>query len=156
MESRPGRCEEIISGLYMRGPENPPAAITKRPAPPTTPLTPRELEVLALVARGLTAASIGLRLQMSSTTVRTHLEHIYKKTGQRDRLLAVNYARQLGCFPKAKGAMCSRVSVETTHSAIFAATIYLRDTCVPRVYAAMPSQMMRPSLAYICTSARYA
>lgn len=56
------------SGLYMAGPENRGAAMWKRPEPPTAPLTARELEVLALVARGLTAASIGLRLQISSAT----------------------------------------------------------------------------------------
>ncbi|HEY3407741.1 MAG TPA: helix-turn-helix transcriptional regulator [Propionicimonas sp.] len=59
-------------------------------------LTHRELEVLALLAQGLTAVSIGLRLRISSGTVRKHLEHIYEKTGYRDRLLAVEYAKRSG------------------------------------------------------------
>ena len=66
------------------------------PREPRTPLTLRELEVLSLVAKGFTAISIGYRLQISARTVRKHLEHIYEKTGQRDRLLAVTYARRLG------------------------------------------------------------
>jgi len=59
-------------------------------------LTHRELEVLRLLAQGLTAVSIGLRLRISSGTVRKHLEHIYEKTGYRDRLLAVEYAKRSG------------------------------------------------------------
>jgi DNA-binding CsgD family transcriptional regulator len=59
-------------------------------------LTRRELEVLGLLAQGLTAVSIGLRLRISSGTVRKHLEHIYEKTGYRDRLLAVEYAKRSG------------------------------------------------------------
>jgi DNA-binding CsgD family transcriptional regulator len=59
-------------------------------------LTHRELEVLGLLAQGLTAVSIGLRLRISSGTVRKHLEHIYEKTGYRDRLLAVEYAKRSG------------------------------------------------------------
>lgn len=87
-------------GLYTGRPESGQARTRRKPAAPTTPLTPRELEVLALVARGLTATSIGLRLQISGTTVRKHLEHIYQKTGQRDRLLAVTYARRVGLIPE--------------------------------------------------------
>lgn len=89
-----------MAGPYLEGSENRQAAAWKRSVPPMTPLTARELEVLALVARGLTATSIGLRLQISPTTVRKHLEHIYGKTGQRDRLLAVTYARQTGLLPE--------------------------------------------------------
>jgi len=59
-------------------------------------LTHRELEVLGLLAQGLTAVSIGLRLRISSGTVRKHLEHIYEKTGYRDRLLAVEFAKRSG------------------------------------------------------------
>lgn len=66
------------------------------PVHPTNPLTRREIEVLSLVAEGLTAVSIGYRLRISTATVRKHLEHVYAKLGRRDRLLAVTYAQQLG------------------------------------------------------------
>jgi DNA-binding NarL/FixJ family response regulator len=55
-------------------------------------LTDRELEVLALVAEGLTNRQIGRRLFISPTTVRTHLEHIYDKLGVRSRAGAVTAA----------------------------------------------------------------
>lgn len=71
----------------------------RTPSPPRSPLTPRELQVLSLVADGLTATSIGFRLRLSAATVRKHLEHIYDKIGQRDRLLAVEYARRMGLLP---------------------------------------------------------
>jgi DNA-binding CsgD family transcriptional regulator len=63
---------------------------------PAPRLTHRELEVLRLLAQGLTAVSIGRRLRISAATVRKHLEHIYEKTGYRDRLLTVEYAKRSG------------------------------------------------------------
>lgn len=80
-------------------PEPCPISSQKLQAGPCPALTRRELEVLSLVAEGFTAISIGFRLQISGATVRKHLEHIYEKTGQRDRLLAVAYARRMGLLP---------------------------------------------------------
>jgi HD-GYP domain-containing protein (c-di-GMP phosphodiesterase class II) len=59
-------------------------------------LTPRELDVLALVAQGLTNAAIGSRLGVSAKTVNTHLEHIFGKLGVSCRAAAVFYAAQRG------------------------------------------------------------
>src|SRR5919204_362318 len=61
-----------------------------RPRVPS--LTERELEVLALVAQGLTNRQISSRLFISSATVRTHLEHIYDKLGVHNRAGAVSAA----------------------------------------------------------------
>jgi DNA-binding NarL/FixJ family response regulator len=55
-------------------------------------LTPREVEVLALIAEGLTNAEIADRLVVSGATVKTHVNHIFAKTGARDRAQAVVYA----------------------------------------------------------------
>jgi DNA-binding CsgD family transcriptional regulator len=55
-------------------------------------LTERELEVLALVAQGLTNRQISDRLFVSPATVRTHLEHIYDKLGVHSRAGAVSVA----------------------------------------------------------------
>jgi DNA-binding CsgD family transcriptional regulator len=55
-------------------------------------LTERELDVLALVARGLTNRQISSRLFIAPATVRTHLEHIYDKLGVRSRAGAVSAA----------------------------------------------------------------
>jgi DNA-binding CsgD family transcriptional regulator len=62
-------------------------------------LTPRELAVLAQLADGRTAASIGRRLAMSTRTVHKHLEHIYAKLGVSDRLSAVLRARDASILP---------------------------------------------------------
>lgn len=59
-------------------------------------LTPRELEVLTLMAEGLTAVAIGHRLDIAPGTVRKHVEHLYTKLSCHDRLLAVTQARSLG------------------------------------------------------------
>jgi DNA-binding NarL/FixJ family response regulator len=55
-------------------------------------LTPREAEVLALIAEGLTNAEIAERLVVSAATVKTHVNHIFAKAGVRDRAQAVVYA----------------------------------------------------------------
>jgi DNA-binding CsgD family transcriptional regulator len=62
----------------------------RRPHAPS--LTERELDVLALVAQGLTNREISSRLFISPATVRTHLEHIYDKLGVRSRAGAVTAA----------------------------------------------------------------
>ena len=62
----------------------------RRPYLPS--LTERELDVLALVAQGLTNRQISSRLFISPATVRTHLEHIYDKLGVRSRAGAVSAA----------------------------------------------------------------
>lgn len=58
-------------------------------APRPAQLTEREVDVLELVAQGLTNREVAARLFISTGTVRTHLEHIYEKLGVRTRAGAV-------------------------------------------------------------------
>ena len=68
------------------------------PTPSELPdeLTPREAEVLGLIAEGLTNAEIADRLVVSAATVKTHVNHIFAKAGVRDRAQAVVYAYSHG------------------------------------------------------------
>lgn len=59
-------------------------------------LTPREAEVLKLIASGLSNGEIAETLVVSHATVKTHVNRIFYKTGARDRAQAVRYAYQHG------------------------------------------------------------
>lgn len=59
-------------------------------------LTPRENEVLHLIAEGLSAPEIGRRIHLSTTTVKSHLHKLYEKLGVSDRAAAVAEAMRRG------------------------------------------------------------
>ncbi|MEU1627688.1 response regulator transcription factor [Streptomyces sp. NPDC020096] len=64
--------------------------------PEREPLSPREVEVLGLVAAGSTNRETAARLFISEATVKTHLLHIYAKLGVKDRAAAVAAAYEKG------------------------------------------------------------
>jgi DNA-binding NarL/FixJ family response regulator len=73
---------------------------TEAPARPTSPLSPRETEVLALVAEGCSNREIGRRLFVGEATVKTHLLHVFEKLGVNDRTRAVTLALERGHLPR--------------------------------------------------------
>ena len=64
--------------------------------PLVEPLTPRELEVLALICDGLSNREIADRLTVALNTVKKHTSHIYGKLGVTSRAQAMVQARSLG------------------------------------------------------------
>jgi DNA-binding NarL/FixJ family response regulator len=76
------------------------AATAPAPAGPATAtvppdgLTHREVEILGLIARGLTNPEIAAQLFLSNHTVKTHISRIFAKTGSRDRAAAIGYAHR--------------------------------------------------------------
>jgi len=68
--------DKSLQTLFRRGHEN---------GSPIEPLSPRELEVLALVAKGKSNIQIGERLYVSADTVKTHLSHVMRKLQASDR-----------------------------------------------------------------------
>jgi DNA-binding NarL/FixJ family response regulator len=64
--------------------------------PADASLTPRELEVLRLVGRGLANGEIAQDLYISEVTVKAHLGHVLTKLGLRDRAAAIGYAFDTG------------------------------------------------------------
>jgi DNA-binding NarL/FixJ family response regulator len=80
----------VVEEFVRLSPE--PRAIDERLAQ----LTPRELEILLLIARGRSNAEIGAELHLSDATVKTHVTHVLQKLGLRDRVQVVIHAYEHG------------------------------------------------------------
>jgi DNA-binding NarL/FixJ family response regulator len=77
-----------LVGRFNRSPAVPAAAAAAEPPQPArgaNPLSPRELEVAVLIARGLTSKEVGARLEIKKGTVDKTLEHIKDKLGINSR-----------------------------------------------------------------------
>jgi DNA-binding NarL/FixJ family response regulator len=86
----PSITRRLIEEFVRSGPAS------SSPPPALGELTARELEVLQLIARGLSNAEIAKELFVSDTTVKTHVAHVLMKLGLRDRVQAVVLAYEAG------------------------------------------------------------
>ena len=62
-------------------------------------ITPRELEILQLIAQGLSNKEIAARVYVSENTVKTHSSRVFDKLGARRRTQAVQLEKELGLIP---------------------------------------------------------
>jgi DNA-binding NarL/FixJ family response regulator len=86
----------LLAAASTAPPAPPPGSASSTlngPQPPDG-LTHREVEILGLMAQGLTNPEIAERLFLSNHTVKTHINRIFAKTGSRDRVAAVGYAQR--------------------------------------------------------------
>jgi len=83
----------LLAAAAAPGQSGPGQSGPGRPAPPDG-LTHREVEILGLIARGLTNPEIAGRLYLSRHTIKTHINRIFAKTGSRDRAAAISYAHR--------------------------------------------------------------
>ena len=88
----PAVQQHLLDAVTASGPGHGPEPVPQFPAG----LTAREAEVLKLIAQGLSNSEIASRLTVSETTVKSHINHLFAKTGVRDRAQAVTYAYQHG------------------------------------------------------------
>jgi DNA-binding NarL/FixJ family response regulator len=85
----PTRLSPAPTPAYTRTP-------SPTPAPTPVGLTAREVDVLRLIAAGKSNLEIAKELFVSEATVKTHINHVFAKTGARDRAQAVRFAYQHG------------------------------------------------------------
>jgi DNA-binding NarL/FixJ family response regulator len=93
---QPNLARRLLKQFHV--PEDPKAAAPTglREEPPGRPLTEREIEILRLIAKGLSNKEAARVLGLSRATVRTHLEHIYQKLEVTNRVEAVTEGLRKG------------------------------------------------------------
>jgi HD-GYP domain-containing protein (c-di-GMP phosphodiesterase class II) len=91
-ETRAGRVDSDAAEAVLVAAGHRSSARRERPAG----LTAREVDVLRLVARGLSSKEIATALVISPKTARNHIEHIYAKTGATNRVAASTFATKHG------------------------------------------------------------
>jgi DNA-binding NarL/FixJ family response regulator len=100
---QPNLARRLLKHFHVPEEGAPPEPPYKRPLPPgnreepaTRPLTEREIEILRLIAKGLSNNEAASVLTLSRATVRTHLEHIYEKLEVTNRVEAVTEGLRKG------------------------------------------------------------
>jgi DNA-binding NarL/FixJ family response regulator len=125
------------------------SAAVRAPAPATEPddndLTPRESEVLRLIAGGKSNREIARALFVSEATVKTHVNRIFAKTGSRDRGQAMHYAYQHGYAEQPKDlsrtGACHAPLITTRHGL----TVTLKKPLATLLSSSFASRVASPS-----------
>ncbi|OKI08017.1 DNA-binding response regulator [Streptomyces sp. CB02923] len=91
-----GLSPKVQRRLLERFAEPARTVVPAAPAVPPDGLTAREVEVLRLVAEGLSNPEIARSLHVSNATVKTHINNLFAKAGLRDRAQAIHYAYRHG------------------------------------------------------------
>ncbi|MFJ2771271.1 response regulator [Streptomyces sp. NPDC087300] len=102
----PAITRRLVERHARQVPE-PASAPPPRPHPGLAALTPRELDVLTLLAQGLSNTELAARLHLSETTVKTHVSRILAKLQLRDRVQAVVLAYETGLARAGDGVTAS-------------------------------------------------
>jgi DNA-binding NarL/FixJ family response regulator len=84
------RAHATLLAATAAAPARPEAA----PIPAPDGLTQREVQILGMIARGMTNPEIAAKLFLSNHTIKTHINRIFTKTGSRDRAAAIGYAHK--------------------------------------------------------------
>lgn len=93
---RPGYTSKLLAAFRQERPDEPPATAIPGSGSLIEPLSPRELEVLRLIAQGLSNQEICQRLFLALDTVKGHNRRIYDKLQVQRRTEAIARARELG------------------------------------------------------------
>jgi DNA-binding NarL/FixJ family response regulator len=92
----PDEIVSLLTSFFRDGAEPPSAVAAGRAVPPPDGLSPRELQVLRLLASGESNSQIARRLGLSTHTVERHVANLYRKIGARGRAGATAYALRHG------------------------------------------------------------
>jgi LuxR family maltose regulon positive regulatory protein len=96
----PGYVRQLLAAFPVAEPEQARPSEAQTPEPDLVePLSERELEILELLAEGLTNREIASRLYLALNTVKAHSRNIYGKLDAHSRMQAVARARALGILP---------------------------------------------------------
>ncbi len=91
---------QLLQRIATEAQESGNSPLAKKPPKLPEPLTPREVEILRLLAQGLTNRQIAKQLVISPGTVKVHVGHIIAKLGVSDRTQAAVKAIELGIVPQ--------------------------------------------------------
>jgi PAS domain S-box-containing protein len=98
--ARESRLQELVERILRRQGDTVPVARPLRDIEPLTPLTPREHQILCLVAEGRTNKAIGSALGLSPGTVKNHITRLLPKLGATDRTHAAVRAAEAGLLTR--------------------------------------------------------